>query len=122
MDGFEAVVEHLRSHAGDALQAVIVYRGDEHRDLYRRDDVRERHGTSLETGVLSDVQSDRGRDGDPMDGRGDTLRATVRLFDQRVVLHLPRDATSGTVVVLDTAAASNLDEFVADIRADIYDE
>jgi hypothetical protein len=38
-----------------------------------------------------------------------------------VVVHLPRDADSGTVVVLDPAAARNLIDFVIDLRTDLYD-
>jgi hypothetical protein len=123
MNGFGNVVDHLRSHAGDSLRAVVVYRGDEHRDLYRREDVAELHGSSLETEVLEGVRSDnRSRKRDAADRYEGQLRATVRVFDERVLVHLPRDETSGTVVDLDPSAASNLVDFVADIRDDVYDE
>lgn len=38
-----------------------------------------------------------------------------------MIVHLPRDADSGTVVALDPATARNLTDFVADTRADLYD-
>jgi len=119
---FGNVVDHLRSHAGDALQAVFIYRGDDHRDLYRRDDVAELHGSDLEAVVLREVQSDH-REGDDYSADRDeeSLRATVRVSASRVTVHLPRDADSGTVVVLDPSAARNLTDFVADLRADLYD-
>lgn len=119
---FGNVVDHLRSHAGDTLQAVLIHDGDEHRDLYRRDDVAALHGSDLEREVLREVRSDQNRaDGAGGDDPGEPLRATVRVFDSRVIVHLPRDADSGTVVVLDPAAARNLTDFVADVRADLYD-
>lgn len=118
---FENVVEHLRSHAGDALQAVFVYRGDDHRDRYRREDVRALHGSSMEATVIRAARSElRGDDDSPADDTGDSLRATVRVFDTRVIVHLPRDADSGAVVVLDPAAARNLTDFVTDARTDLY--
>lgn len=117
--GFDDVVEHLRAHAGDALQAVFVYRGDDHRDLYRRDDVATLHSSELEAAVLRAVRSDAADDAASF---AEPPRATVRVFDARVIVHLPRDRDSGTVVALAPAAARNLTDFVADIRADLYDD
>lgn len=118
---FDNVVDHLRSHAGDALQVVVIYRGDEHRDLYHRDDVAELHGSDLETTVLREVRSDHRETNQSTDSDEESLRATVRVSDSRVIVHLPRDADSGTVVVLDPAAARNLTDFVTDLRTDLYD-
>ncbi|WP_075938379.1 DUF7522 family protein [Halosegnis longus] len=119
----DALVAHLRSHAGDALQAVIIYDGDDHRDLYRRDDVAELHGSDLEAELLADIRTDQGRRESPAaTAREGELTATVRLFKKRVIVHLPRDDASGTVVLLDTVAAGRLATFVEDIRGDIYDE
>jgi hypothetical protein len=36
---FGTVVDHSKTHAGDPLQATIVYNGEDHSDLYRRKDV-----------------------------------------------------------------------------------
>jgi len=36
-------------------------------------------------------------------------------------MHLPRDGDSGTVVAFDPGVARRLGEFVADIRADLYE-
>ncbi|MDH5020326.1 hypothetical protein [Halobacterium rubrum] len=119
---FSGLVDHLQDHAGDALQAVVVYLGDDHRDLYRREDVVELHGSELDAEVLADIRSDkRRRESEAAKAYEGSLRATVRVFDYRVVLNLPRDDESGTVVVLDVSAASDLADFVTDIRADIYD-
>lgn len=115
------IVEHLRDHAGETLQAVVIYDGDDHRDLYRRGDVRELHGSELEAEVLEEIRADRQRRRSTLAERyeGDH-QATVRVFEARVLLHLPRDDESGTIVVLDPAAARNLVTFVNDIRGDIY--
>lgn len=58
------VVGHLRSHAGATLQAVFVYRGGDHRDLYRRDDLAELHGPDPEATVLREVRSGADVSGD----------------------------------------------------------
>jgi hypothetical protein len=119
---FGNVVDHLRAHAGDALQAVLIYDGDGHRDLYRRDDPVEYHGSELERELLREVQSDLRREADvEVEESDEPLQATVRVFSSRVIVHLPRGPDSGTVVVLDPAAARNLSDFVADVRADLYD-
>lgn len=120
---FGNVVDHLRSHAGEALQAVVVYDGDEHRDRYRRQDLQELHGSDLEAELLAEIRADeRRRESDAAERYEGSLRATVRVFDQRVIVHLPRDSRSGTVVLFDPVVARDLGEFVDDLRADIYDE
>jgi hypothetical protein len=120
---FGRVVDHLKTHAGDALQAVIVYDGEDHRDLYRRKDDVELHGSDLETEVLAEIRTDgRQRTSDHADEHEGRLRAVVRLFDERVIVHLPRTDRAGTVVVLDPVVARDLAEFVADVRRDLYDE
>jgi hypothetical protein len=120
---FGNVVDHLKTHAGDALRAVIVYDGEDHRDLYRRKDDAELHGSDLETEILAEIRTDgRQRTSDHADEHEGQLRAIVRLFDERVIVHLPRNDRTGTVVVLDPVVARNLTEFVADVRRALYDE
>lgn len=122
-DDADDVVARLRARAGDALQAVVVYDADGHRDLYRRDDVADLHGSGLEAAVVEDVRADRrARGGRLAEHHEGVHRATTYVFDERVVVHLPRDDRSGTVLVLDVAAAADLASFVADLRADLYGE
>lgn len=117
----ENVVAHLRSHAGEALQAVVVYDDQTHRDLYRRDDLREMHGSDLEGELLAEARR-RPRRESPESGLYEgPLAATVHVFAGRVVLNLPRDDDSGTLVLLDPSVARNLTEFIADIRGDLYE-
>jgi hypothetical protein len=117
------VVTHLREHAGDSLRAVVVYNAGQHRDLYRRADVADLHGSDLEATIVDEFRAEpRSERGANALGHQGELRATVRLYDGRAVLHLPRDEESGTLVVLDTAAAADLAGFVADLRADLYGE
>lgn len=122
-DDAPAVVQHLREHAGDALQAVIIYDGDRHRDLYRREDLADLHDSELEDHVLDTFRVEPANDqpAQAFGVQGD-LRAIVRLFDSRAILHLPRDDDSGTIVALDVNAAADLASFVADLRADLYDD
>lgn len=120
-DDGTAVVQHIREHAGDTLQAVIIYDEDAHRDLYRRKDVESLHGSPLEETVLEWFRSEaRGSTSAKPAVPDGQLRASVRLLEHRVVLHLPRDPESGTIIVLDVPAAQQLASFVADLRADLY--
>ncbi|SFP07738.1 MULTISPECIES: hypothetical protein [Halolamina] len=112
------IVDRRHSHAGETLQAVIVYDGESHRDLYRREDVGDLHGSELETEVLEEIRAGRQRRESTLADRYEG--ATVRVFEARVSFHFPRDDGSGTVVVLDPAAARNLVTFVDDVRGDIY--
>lgn len=118
---FGNIVEHIHGHAGDTLQAVIIYEEDHHRDLYRRDDIADLHDSALEREVLDVIRDDdRRRFTETSTSIEGAHRATVDVFENRVLLHLPRDESSGTLVVLDTTAARNLYEFVEDLRASIY--
>lgn len=60
--GFGHVADHLKTHACDALQAVIVYHGEDYSDLYRRRDDAELHGSDLEAEVLAERRTDVRRD------------------------------------------------------------
>ncbi|WEL16958.1 Uncharacterized protein SVXHr_0779 [Halorhabdus sp. SVX81] len=51
----------VKSHAGETLQAIVIYDETRHRDVYRREDVESRHGSDLVTDVLEDIRSDRRR-------------------------------------------------------------
>ncbi|WP_181685409.1 hypothetical protein [Halorhabdus sp. FL145] len=120
---FDDVVEHVKAHADEALQAIVVYDETRHRDVYRREDVDALHDSALEAEVLADIRADRRRRESPAASEYEgEHRASAHVFDERVILHLPRDMDSGTILILDTAAARNLSEFVADIRDDIYGE
>lgn len=120
---FEDVVDHVQAHAGEALQAIIVYDETRHSDVYRRDDIDVLHDSDLETEVLNDVRKDRRlRESPEASVYEGAHRASAHVFDERVILHLPRDEETGTILILDTTAARNLAEFVADIRSDIYDD
>lgn len=120
-DDVSPIVQHIREHAGDTLQAVLIYDGDEHRDLYRRDDVADLHDTELEQAVIERFRAEPPTDqSEPAFGVQGHLQASVELFTRRAILHLPRDDTSGTILVLDIDAAAALATFVEDLRADLY--
>jgi len=116
----EDIVAHLRSHAGEALQVVVVYNDETHRDLYRRDDLQEMHGSDLESERGAEARRRPRREAPEAESYEGPLAATVHVFAGRIVLNLPRDDDSGTIVLLNPSVAQNLTEFVADIRDDIY--
>jgi len=116
-------VDELKARAGTALQAVVVYSGDRHRDLYRRSDVADLHASGLEAEVIEDLRAGRPDRTDPDAATQEgTHRASVEVFEHRVIVHLPRGEEEGTVIFLDPAAASDLVGFVEAVRADVYGE
>lgn len=120
-DDETAIVPHIRDHAGETLQAGLIYDAENHRDLYRRDDIVALHDAALEAAVLDWFRSEPRPDSEaPAVEQQDDVRATVRLFERRVVLHLSWDAESGTIIVPDIPAAPQHSAFVADLRADLY--
>lgn len=49
-----------------------------------------------------------------------SLDATVRLFENAVVIHYPRDQVSGTVVSLEREAGMQLSKFIEECRRQLY--
>lgn len=105
---YERLVETVRERTGSALRAVVVYRGDETALLYRRDDLGSVANDPIQA-VLETVRERDPRHDAPGDGR---RHASVELYDDEVVIHLPETATRGTLVSLDLAVARELGGFV----------
>lgn len=122
MENVDEFVTHLERLAGESLRSVAVYGPETYRELYVREDVRAAHEAYDTHERMAERFRAEASERDEeewafMDG---TLGATVRVFTEAVVLHLPRDERHGTVVSLDPAAAGALVDFVAECRADLY--
>jgi hypothetical protein len=111
----DALVEFLREAAGDRLRGVVRYRADDYRFLFDREDAG--WGPSEQADLETFVDQFRHAELEEAE-RTDALNvgnhhATVRLYDEAVVLHFPQGEDVGTLVSLDPAAAASLAEFVS---------
>ncbi|MFC3478956.1 DUF7522 family protein [Halobacterium litoreum] len=93
------LADELRGRVGESLRVVGHHEGDAWAVDYMRDDLRDTYETDdidaiADDLALSAVGNDRQED---LYALGD-LRATVRLFDDGIVVHVPTDAQSGYLV------------------------
>ncbi|MFB6161099.1 MAG: hypothetical protein ABEJ61_07980 [Haloferacaceae archaeon] len=121
--GDSALVTFLRQKARTSLRAVVRYDAEGFEVLHARDDV----GTRYEPVEVADA-IERHRASETVDRRHESVLragahgATLRVYEEAVVVHLPRTDRYGAVVSLDPGAAANCLSFVqaclARLRAD----
>ena len=119
-----AFVSFLRRTARTSLRAVVRYDADGFEVLHVRDDVETRY----EPVEVADAV-ERHRTAEAVERRHETgLRAgehgaTVRVYEEAVVVHIPRnDGTYGAVVSLDVEAAANCVSFVRSCLSTLRDD
>ncbi|MFC6731123.1 MULTISPECIES: hypothetical protein [unclassified Haladaptatus] len=107
------LVEFLGGRAGDALCWVAYYDATVYELLYTRTDLEGSVDDGDVTGIISHLRFEA-----PLSEESifpyESLRATVRLFDDAVVIHMPQGCACGVVVSLDQSAARNLKSFITD--------
>lgn len=96
------IADGLLATAGDALRVVGFHEGSDWRIEYIRDDVREGYGDASIDDIADDLVLDvlASPRQESLYELGD-LHATVRLFENGVVVHVPTDDRSGSLVSLD---------------------
>jgi hypothetical protein len=102
---YERFVETVRERTGSALRGVGVYRDDETALLYRRGDLDS--GTTSRIHAVLDAATQR----DPA-ADGSAHRASVQLYEEAVVVHLPETDSRGTLLSLDPGVARELGGFI----------
>lgn len=95
----DELVDALRARVGDALRVVGRHDGDSWTVAFVREDVRDSYGRN----ALDDIAGDLvlgGMESAQQESLYDlgSLHATVRLFDDGIVAHVPADDRSGHVV------------------------
>lgn len=114
-------VSYMRGQAGDALRLVGVYDHRQFKVRYLREDL-DRKFTERDLQAIATAFRKESLDRDHEEDvfTLGSLDATVRLFENAVVIHYPRDRLSGTVVSLEREAGMSLSSFVAECRRNLY--
>lgn len=107
------LVNYLEDRAGEYHQGTIRYTRDDFDILHLREDVRETYLTSRIARILRRVRPESSIDETRSFQFGE-LTATVRLFEEVIIIHFPRGNERGVVVSLEPETASNLSTFVSE--------
>lgn len=103
--------EYLEDRAGSYLGGIVRYNGNSTDVLYLRDDIREKRIQSEIDRILNRVRPESSSKGEQSFPFGD-LYATVRLFEDATILHVPNGNDRGSVVSLEPGAAQDLNTFI----------
>lgn len=107
------LIDYLEQRAGDYHRGTVRYEGNDTDVLYLREDVKE-------TRLISQIDRMLGRlrpEASPKEERSfpfGELNATVRLFDEAILLHFPVGNDRGIVVSLEPETARDLHTFVGE--------
>lgn len=116
-----SLARYLNDRVGDLLRGVAHYREDEFTVVYLRDDVREERHRD-EVGQMLNRIKHEGTAKEEQSFPFGHLHATLRIFDQTILLHFPIENQTGVVVALEPEVARSLNSFVGDCLDHIYDE
>lgn len=110
------LVQYLQHRAGDTLRGTVEYEGNDVDILYLRDDVAEQRIRSEIDQMVSRMKPETSPQEDHAFPFG-SLHGTVRMFDDAVLVHLPKQTEEGVVVALEPAAARTLHSFIEECEA-----
>lgn len=106
------LVRFLKHEAGEYLRGVVRHHRGSMDMLYLRSDIREYRLQSQVDRMLTRIQPESHTAEEKAFPFGD-LHATVRLFDDATIIHLPTGSRRGIVVSLDPGAARDLASFAS---------
>lgn len=107
------LIEYLEQRAREYHRGTVRYDGDDTTVLYLRDDLKQARLTSEIDRMLSRLRPEA----HPREERSfpfGELRATVRLFDEAILLHFPIGNDRGIVVSLEPETARDLNTFIGE--------
>lgn len=112
--GQAALVSFLRDAVGGELRTILQYDQESFDFLYAREDAIEKDSAEDAQGFVEDL-----RNAETSETRRTDLHnigdhhATVRVYDESVLIHFPQGDDVGTLVTVDPSAAGNLTGFLA---------
>ena len=109
--GVSDLHDFLEDRAGTLYRATVRYDGDSTDVLYLRDDVREDRMRSEIDRMLRRLRPES-KSKETRSFPFGQLHATVRSFEEAVVMHFPIGRDRGIVVSLEPEAAKNLNTFI----------
>lgn len=108
-----SLVSFLETRASEHLRGVARYKGNETDVLYMRDDIKERRIQSQIDRITNRLRPESAPGEERAFPFGD-LYATVRRFDEAIVMHFPRGPDHGVVVALEPQTAQELNQFTGE--------
>lgn len=115
----ESLIEYLNRRASGYHRATVRYEGDNTDIIYLRDDVRETRLSSQIDRMLRRLRPEASPKEENAFPLGD-LHATVRRFDEAIILHFPTGTDRGVVVSLDPDTARDLNTFLGECAKRIH--
>lgn len=109
----KALIDYLEQRAGEHHRGTVRYDGDDTDVLYLRDDIRETRLTSQIDRMLGRLRPEASSKEERSFPFGE-LNATVRLFDEAILLHFPVGNDRGIVVSLEPETARDLNTFIGE--------
>lgn len=107
------LLRYLEDQAGEHLRGIARYERDSIDVPYLRDDLREVRMHSQVDRMLRRLRPESDSIEDAAFPFGD-MHATVRLFDEAIIMHFPLGVGRGMVVAMEPETASRLNTFVSE--------
>lgn len=105
------LIDYLQDRAGEYHRGTIQYDRHDFDILHTRDDVRETYLRSRVDRILKRIRPESSTEEERSFSFGE-LNATVRLFDEVIIIHFPQAKDRGIIVSLEPETASNLSTFI----------
>lgn len=115
----DRLIDYLERRASDYHRGTVRYDGDGTDVLYLREDIRESRLSSQIDRMLRRLRPEASPKEEPAFPFGD-LHATVRLFDEAILLHFPTGTDRGIVVSLEPETARDLKTFIGECQTRIH--
>ena len=113
------LVEFLEKTAGEYHRGTVKYEGSESDVLYLRDDIRKQRMLSQIDRMLTRLRPEATSNEERAFPFGD-LHATVRTFDEAIIMHFPTGDDRGVLVSLEPETARDLNTFIGECMSRIH--
>lgn len=109
----ERLIKYLEKKAGEYHRGTVRYDGDSTDVLYLREDLKQIRLTSEIDRILQRLRPEASPKEERSFPFGD-LKATVRLFQEAILIHFPTGTNRGIVVSLEPETARDLSTFIGE--------
>lgn len=114
-------VSFMREQAGDSLRLVGLYNHETFNIQYVRPDLDRKFTEQDLREMATELRKESiERYHEEQAFTLGSLDATVRLFENAVIIHYPRGQISGTIVSLEREAGMQLSQFIEECRRQLY--
>lgn len=115
------LLDFLNTRAGKLHRATVLYEGTDITSLYIRDDLDEEQLQSKFSTIVNRILPESTEEEDIAFSHLGELEASVRVFNEAVVLHFPRSDGRGVIVSLEATAARELNTFIVECQRRLRD-